>query len=104
DGNPKESSPFINSSDAAEKSQQYDGKHMALFEEEMETSPMVSTMISSLANYSSLPQGSKEHEEEADNEEEDKKKKKPIKVQHWSIRPITQHWSIRPVTQHWSDL
>ncbi|KAK6320879.1 hypothetical protein J4Q44_G00078550 [Coregonus suidteri] len=80
DGNPKESSPFINSSDAAEKSQQYDGKHMALFEEEMETSPMVSTMISSLANYSSLPQGSKEHEEEADNEEEDKKKKKPIKA------------------------
>uniref|UniRef100_A0A674AZG5 Solute carrier family 12 member 5-like n=1 Tax=Salmo trutta TaxID=8032 RepID=A0A674AZG5_SALTR len=77
DGNPKESSPFLNSSDATEKSQQYDGKHMALFEEEMETSPMVSTMISSLANYSSLPQGSKEHEEEADNEEEDKKKKKP---------------------------
>uniref|UniRef100_A0A674B249 Solute carrier family 12 member 5-like n=1 Tax=Salmo trutta TaxID=8032 RepID=A0A674B249_SALTR len=65
DGNPKESSPFLNSSDATEKSQQYDGKHMALFEEEMETSPMVSTMISSLANYSSLPQGSKEHEEEA---------------------------------------
>lgn len=33
DGNPKESSPFINSSDAAaEKSQQYDGKNMALFE------------------------------------------------------------------------
>uniref|UniRef100_A0A4W5RWQ0 Uncharacterized protein n=1 Tax=Hucho hucho TaxID=62062 RepID=A0A4W5RWQ0_9TELE len=32
DGNPKESSPFIYSSDAAEKSQQYDGKHMALFE------------------------------------------------------------------------
>eukprot|EP00063_Salmo_salar_P048815 XP_014023650.1 PREDICTED: solute carrier family 12 member 5-like isoform X2 [Salmo salar] len=80
DGNPKESSPFINSSDATEKSQQYDGKHMALFEEEMETSPMVSTMISSLANYSSLPQGSKEHEEEADNEEEDKKKKKPVKA------------------------
>uniref|UniRef100_A0A674B0S1 Solute carrier family 12 member 5-like n=1 Tax=Salmo trutta TaxID=8032 RepID=A0A674B0S1_SALTR len=48
--------------------------------EEMETSPMVSTMISSLANYSSLPQGSKEHEEEADNEEEDKKKKKPVKA------------------------
>ncbi|XP_029548859.1 solute carrier family 12 member 5 isoform X2 [Salmo trutta] len=80
DGNPKESSPFLNSSDATEKSQQYDGKHMALFEEEMETSPMVSTMISSLANYSSLPQGSKEHEEEADNEEEDKKKKKPVKA------------------------
>uniref|UniRef100_A0A673Y0H4 Solute carrier family 12 member 5-like n=2 Tax=Salmo trutta TaxID=8032 RepID=A0A673Y0H4_SALTR len=53
---------------------------MALFEEEMETSPMVSSMLSSLANYSNLPQGSKEHEEEADNEEEDKKKKKPVKA------------------------
>ncbi|XP_041743136.2 solute carrier family 12 member 5-like isoform X1 [Coregonus clupeaformis] len=80
DGNPKESSPFINSSDATEKSLQYDGKHMALFEEEMETSPMVSSMLSSLANYSNLPQGSKEHEEEADNEDEDKKKKKPVKA------------------------
>lgn len=33
DSNPKESSPFINSSDAAtEKTQQYDRKNMALFE------------------------------------------------------------------------
>lgn len=33
DSIPKESSPFINSSEAAaEKSQQYDGKNMALFE------------------------------------------------------------------------
>uniref|UniRef100_A0A8C7M3E6 Solute carrier family 12 member 5b n=1 Tax=Oncorhynchus kisutch TaxID=8019 RepID=A0A8C7M3E6_ONCKI len=65
DGNPKESSPFINSSSASdvEKSQQYDGKNMALFEEEMDNSPMVSSILSSLANYSNLPQGSKEHEE-----------------------------------------
>uniref|UniRef100_A0A7N5ZVS1 Solute carrier family 12 member 5a n=1 Tax=Anabas testudineus TaxID=64144 RepID=A0A7N5ZVS1_ANATE len=69
DSNPKESSPFINSSDAAaEKSQQYDGKNMALFEEEMDTSPMVSSLLSSLANYSNLPQGSKEHEEAENNE------------------------------------
>uniref|UniRef100_A0A671TGV9 Solute carrier family 12 member 5-like n=1 Tax=Sparus aurata TaxID=8175 RepID=A0A671TGV9_SPAAU len=69
DSNPKESSPFINSSDAAaEKSQQYDGKNMALFEEEMDTSPMVSSLLSSLANYSNLPQGSKEHEEAAESE------------------------------------
>ncbi|KAJ8016126.1 hypothetical protein DPEC_G00003930 [Dallia pectoralis] len=70
DGNPKESSPFINSSSASdvEKSQQYDGKNMALFEEEMDHSPMVSSILSSLANYSNLPQGSKEHEE-AENEE-----------------------------------
>uniref|UniRef100_A0AAQ5Y7W4 Solute carrier family 12 member 5a n=1 Tax=Amphiprion ocellaris TaxID=80972 RepID=A0AAQ5Y7W4_AMPOC len=64
DSNPKESSPFINSSDAAaEKSQQYDGKNMALFEEEMDTSPMVSSLLSSLANYSNLPQGSKDESE-----------------------------------------
>uniref|UniRef100_A0A8C1T778 Solute carrier family 12 member 5a n=1 Tax=Cyprinus carpio TaxID=7962 RepID=A0A8C1T778_CYPCA len=68
DGNPKESSPFINSTDP-EKNQQYDGKNMALFEEEMDTIPMVSSLLSSLANYSNLPQGSKEHEEAENNEE-----------------------------------
>uniref|UniRef100_A0A8C6UIG0 Solute carrier family 12 member 5a n=1 Tax=Neogobius melanostomus TaxID=47308 RepID=A0A8C6UIG0_9GOBI len=78
ESNPKESSPFINSSDAtAEKSQQYDGKHMALFEEEMDTSPMVSSLLSSLANYSNLPQGSKEHEE-AENNEATETRKKPL--------------------------
>ncbi|KAM6977098.1 solute carrier family 12 member 5b [Aplochiton taeniatus] len=82
DGNPKESSPFINSSTAsdAEKSQQYDGKHMALFEEEMDTSPMVSSLLSSLANYSNLPQGSKEHEEAENNEEGARPSKKPVKA------------------------
>ncbi|KAJ8370973.1 hypothetical protein SKAU_G00110010 [Synaphobranchus kaupii] len=75
DGVPKESSPFINSSDA-EKTQQYEGKNMALFEEEMDTSPMVSSLLSSLANYSNLTQGSKEHEEAENNEEA---RKKPIK-------------------------
>uniref|UniRef100_A0AAY4CHQ7 Solute carrier family 12 member 5 n=1 Tax=Denticeps clupeoides TaxID=299321 RepID=A0AAY4CHQ7_9TELE len=72
DGNPKESSPFINSSDP-EKNQQYEGKNMALFEEEMDTSPMVSSLLSNLANYSNLPQGSKEHEEAENNEEARKK-------------------------------
>uniref|UniRef100_A0A3B1KLL5 Solute carrier family 12 member 5 n=1 Tax=Astyanax mexicanus TaxID=7994 RepID=A0A3B1KLL5_ASTMX len=76
DGNPKESSPFINSSDP-EKSQQYDGKNMALFEEEMDTSPMVSSLLSSLANYSNLPQGSKEHEEAENNEGT---RKKPVQA------------------------
>ncbi|KAJ8257586.1 hypothetical protein GJAV_G00187370 [Gymnothorax javanicus] len=76
DGVPKESSPFINSSDA-EKAQQYEGKNMALFEEEMDTSPMVSSLLSSLANYSNLPQGSKEHEEAENNEEA---RKKPVKA------------------------
>ncbi|MEQ2314131.1 hypothetical protein AMECASPLE_008998 [Ameca splendens] len=81
DSNPKESSPFINSSEAAaEKSQQYDGKNMALFEEEMDTRPMVSSLLSSLANYSNLPQGCKEHEE-AENNEAESARKKPVKEQ-----------------------
>ncbi|KAG7228208.1 hypothetical protein INR49_013371 [Caranx melampygus] len=82
DGNPKESSPFINSSAASdvEKSQQYDGKNMALFEEEMDTSPMVSSLLSTLANYSNLPTGSKEHEEEENNEEGARPSKKPVKA------------------------
>nr|XP_033485350.1 solute carrier family 12 member 5b isoform X1 [Epinephelus lanceolatus] len=82
DGNPKESSPFINSSAAsiADKSQQYDGKNMALFEEEMDTSPMVSSLLSSLANYSNLPTGSKEHEEAENNEEGARLSKKPVKA------------------------
>ncbi|KAG2461680.1 S12A5 protein, partial [Polypterus senegalus] len=76
DANPKESSPFINSSNV-EKGKEYDGKNMALFEEEMDTSPMVSSLLSSLANYSNLPQGSKEHEEAENNEEA---RKKPVKT------------------------
>ncbi|XP_076131739.1 solute carrier family 12 member 5-like isoform X2 [Alosa pseudoharengus] len=46
---------------------------MALFEEEMDTVPMVSSLLSSLANYSNLTQGSKEHEEAENNEEPRKK-------------------------------
>ncbi|XP_056606360.1 solute carrier family 12 member 5 isoform X2 [Triplophysa dalaica] len=76
DSNPKESSPFINSADA-EKSQQYDGKNMALFEEEMDTIPMVSSLLSSLVNYSNVTQGSTEHEEAENNEG---LRKKPVKA------------------------
>ncbi|XP_066482618.1 solute carrier family 12 member 5 [Tiliqua scincoides] len=76
DGNPKESSPFINSTDL-EKGKEYDGKNMALFEEEMDTSPMVSSLLSGLANYTNLPQGSREHEEAENN---DGAKRKPVKA------------------------
>lgn len=48
-------------------------------QEEMDTSPMVSSLLSSLANYSNLPQGSKEHEE-AENNEAESSRKKPVKV------------------------
>ncbi|XP_036445211.1 solute carrier family 12 member 7 isoform X5 [Colossoma macropomum] len=72
DGNPKESSPFINNTDN-DKGTLYDGKNMALFEEEMDSNPMVSSLLSKLANYTNLTQGVREHEE-ADEEEGAKKK------------------------------
>ncbi|XP_007256977.3 solute carrier family 12 member 7 isoform X4 [Astyanax mexicanus] len=71
DGNPKESSPFINNTDN-DRGTLYDGKNMALFEEEMDSNPMVSSLLSKLANYTNLTQGVREHEE-ADEEEGAKK-------------------------------
>ncbi|KAM6976565.1 solute carrier family 12 member 7 [Aplochiton taeniatus] len=72
DGNPKESSPFINNTDN-DKCNSYDGKNMALFEEEMDSNPMVSSLLNKLANYTNLTQGAQEHEE-ADEDEGPKKK------------------------------
>ncbi|KAF3858513.1 hypothetical protein F7725_011714 [Dissostichus mawsoni] len=66
DNSQKESTPFLNSDDDGE--QYYDGKNMALFEEEMESNPMVSSLLSRLANYTNLTQGVREHEE-YDNED-----------------------------------
>uniref|UniRef100_A0A8C5CH12 Solute carrier family 12 member 7 n=1 Tax=Gadus morhua TaxID=8049 RepID=A0A8C5CH12_GADMO len=67
DGLRKESSPFINNTDN-DKAISYDGKNMALFEEEMDSNPMVSSLLNKLANYTNLTQGAQEHEE-ADEEE-----------------------------------
>uniref|UniRef100_A0A668AGC0 Solute carrier family 12 member 7 n=1 Tax=Myripristis murdjan TaxID=586833 RepID=A0A668AGC0_9TELE len=75
DGNPKESSPFINNTDN-DKCNSYDGKNMALFEEEMDSNPMVSSLLNKLANYTNLTQGAQEHEE-ADDDEGAKKKASP---------------------------
>ncbi|KAM8882216.1 solute carrier family 12 member 7 isoform 4-T4 [Synchiropus picturatus] len=72
DGVPKENSPFINNTDN-DKGNSYDGTNMALFEEEMDSNPMVSSLLNKLANYTNLPQGAQEHEE-ADDDEEPKKK------------------------------
>uniref|UniRef100_A0A8C2FLV8 Solute carrier family 12 member 7b n=1 Tax=Cyprinus carpio TaxID=7962 RepID=A0A8C2FLV8_CYPCA len=72
DGNPRESSPFINNTDD-DKGTLYDGKNMALFEEEMDSNPMVSSLLNKLANYTNLTQGVREHEE-ADEDEGAKKK------------------------------
>ncbi|XP_008436670.1 solute carrier family 12 member 7 isoform X4 [Poecilia reticulata] len=71
DGVPKENSPFINN--AENDKNNYDGTNMALFEEEMDRHPMVSSLLDKLANYTNLSQGAHEHEE-ADEEEGTKKK------------------------------
>ncbi|XP_015232985.1 PREDICTED: solute carrier family 12 member 7-like [Cyprinodon variegatus] len=72
DGVPKENSPFINNTEH-DKNNSYDGTNMALFEEEMDSHPMVSSLLNKLANYTNLTQGAHEHEE-ADEEEGAKKK------------------------------
>ncbi|XP_033838068.1 solute carrier family 12 member 7-like isoform X1 [Periophthalmus magnuspinnatus] len=60
----KESTPFLNSDNGSEPD--YEGKNMALFEEEMDSAPMVSSLLSKLANYTNLTQGVREHEEYED--------------------------------------
>ncbi|KAM9844824.1 solute carrier family 12 member 7-like isoform 1-T1 [Aulostomus maculatus] len=61
----RESSPFLNPDYDRE---QYDGTNMALFEEEMDSHPMVSSLLNKLAKYTNLTQGVREHEE-AENED-----------------------------------
>ncbi|XP_077166760.1 solute carrier family 12 member 7 isoform X5 [Paroedura picta] len=73
DGIPRESSPFINNS-GLEKENLYEGKNMALFEEEMDSNPMVSSLLNKLANYTNVTQGVVEHEEDEDS------KRKEIKA------------------------
>uniref|UniRef100_K7FPF4 Solute carrier family 12 member 7 n=1 Tax=Pelodiscus sinensis TaxID=13735 RepID=K7FPF4_PELSI len=73
DGIPKESSPFINSAEM-DRENIYEGKNMALFEEEMDSNPMVSSLLNKLANYTNLTQGVVEHEADEDS------KRKEIKA------------------------
>uniref|UniRef100_H0X6Q9 Solute carrier family 12 member 7 n=1 Tax=Otolemur garnettii TaxID=30611 RepID=H0X6Q9_OTOGA len=65
DGNPRENIPFVNSVEV-EKEVFFEGKNMALFEEEMDSNPMVSSLLNKLANYTNLSQGVVEHEEAED--------------------------------------
>ncbi|XP_075685151.1 solute carrier family 12 member 6 isoform X2 [Rhinoderma darwinii] len=67
----KNSTPYQNHSEEGEDS--YD-RNLALFEEEMDTRPKVSSLLNRLANYTNLPQGAREHEEESEG------KKKPMKA------------------------
>ncbi|MED6270369.1 hypothetical protein CHARACLAT_009468 [Characodon lateralis] len=64
DENLKESTPFINLNNDEDHS--YDGKNMALYEEEMDSTPMVASLLNKLANYTNLTQGVREHEEAED--------------------------------------
>ncbi|XP_039093941.1 solute carrier family 12 member 7 isoform X1 [Hyaena hyaena] len=65
DGNSRENSPFINHVEVEPESF-FEGKNMALFEEEMDSNPMVSSLLNKLANYTNLSQGAAEHEEDED--------------------------------------
>ncbi|KAM9720228.1 solute carrier family 12 member 7-like isoform 1-T1 [Menidia menidia] len=64
DDHRRESSPFIHSDN--DRKYSYEGKNMALFEEEMDSAPMVSSLLNKLANYTNLSQGVREHEEAED--------------------------------------
>ncbi|ROI15906.1 Solute carrier family 12 member 4 [Anabarilius grahami] len=62
-GNHKEDSPFLSSSDSASKRNDFYDKNLALFEEELDIRPKVSSLLSRLVNYTNVTQGAKEHEE-----------------------------------------
>lgn len=47
-----------------------------MLQEEMDSNPMVSSLLNKLANYTNLTQGAQEHEEE----EEEGARKKTVKV------------------------
>ncbi|XP_037607171.1 solute carrier family 12 member 4 isoform X1 [Sebastes umbrosus] len=63
-GNHKEDSPFLKSADAANKNNDFYDRNLALFEEELDIRPKVSSLLSRLVSYTNITQGAKEHEEE----------------------------------------
>ncbi|XP_064277529.1 solute carrier family 12 member 7-like isoform X1 [Passer domesticus] len=72
DGIARESSPFINCAESG-RGNMYEGKNMALFEEEMDSNPMVSSLLNKLANYTNLTQGVVEHEADEDSKRKEVK-------------------------------
>ncbi|XP_017599128.1 PREDICTED: solute carrier family 12 member 7 isoform X3 [Corvus brachyrhynchos] len=72
DGTARESSPFINRAEF-DRGNVYEGKNMALFEEEMDSNPMVSSLLNKLANYTNLTQGVVEHEADEDSKRKEVK-------------------------------
>ncbi|KAG2469696.1 S12A4 protein, partial [Polypterus senegalus] len=76
-GNHKENSPFLNNAESAKKSDYYD-KNLALFEEELDIRPKVSSLLSRLVSYTTFTQGAKEHEESESAEGSKKKVTKTL--------------------------
>ncbi|XP_019482758.1 PREDICTED: solute carrier family 12 member 6, partial [Hipposideros armiger] len=72
DGHKRARNAYLNNSNYEEGDEYFD-KNLALFEEEMDTRPKVSSLLNRMANYTNLTQGAKEHEE-AENITEGKKK------------------------------
>ncbi|XP_062845440.1 solute carrier family 12 member 4 [Trichomycterus rosablanca] len=60
--NHKEDIPFLNNTDSIKRNAYYD-KNLALFEEELDIRPKVSSLLSRLVSYTNITQGAKEHEE-----------------------------------------
>lgn len=59
--------------------------YFSILQEEMDSNPMVSSLLNKLANYTNLTQGAQEHEEADDDEGA---KKKTVKVQQRASSPI----------------
>uniref|UniRef100_A0A673BTV2 Solute carrier family 12 member 6-like n=1 Tax=Sphaeramia orbicularis TaxID=375764 RepID=A0A673BTV2_9TELE len=76
EGNSKISSVYINNTHGVDDDDFYD-RNLALFEEEMDTRPKVSSLLNRLANYTNLTQGAKEHEEAESIGEKKKANKSP---------------------------
>lgn len=55
---------------------------ICVLQEEMDSNPMVSSLLNKLANYTNLTQGAQEHEEADDDEGP---KKKAVKVQQRAL-------------------
>uniref|UniRef100_A0A3Q3JGQ3 Solute carrier family 12 member 4 n=1 Tax=Monopterus albus TaxID=43700 RepID=A0A3Q3JGQ3_MONAL len=79
-GNHKEDSPFLNSAEATSRKNDFYDRNLALFEEELDIRPKVSSLLSRLVNYTNITQGVKEHEE-AENTDASRRKSPKVRSQ-----------------------
>ncbi|XP_066483022.1 solute carrier family 12 member 6 isoform X2 [Tiliqua scincoides] len=75
-GHKKDPHAYLNNTNYEDGDEFFD-KNLALFEEEMDTRPKVSSLLNRMANYTNLTQGAREHEEAENNPPG---KKKPTKT------------------------